>query len=109
MCQDENKRRIPFAFLEDIKTKFVNSYSDRASSAIAFSLNEEFSRVLQKQMEYFNSPAGDSFASVNLKLEDVKNVMIQNIDNVLERGEKLEILVENKSVRPISSFSLRID
>lgn len=94
MCEDANKRRIPFAFLDDIKNKFVNAYSDRAMTAIAFSLNDEFSRVLQKQMEYFNSPAGDAFATVNLKLDDVKNVMMQNIDIVLERGEKLEILVE---------------
>jgi len=94
MCDDGNKKRIPFAFLEDIKDKFVSMFGSKAATAIAFSMNSDFGKVLQKQMEYFNSPAGDTFASVNNKLDDVKNVMIQNIDIVLQRGEQLELLVD---------------
>ena len=94
MCDDNSKRRIPFAFLEDIKQKFIDTYGSRAQTAIAFSFNEEFSKVLKKQLEFFNSPSADAFASINTKLDETKNVMIQNIEMVLERGEKLEILVD---------------
>mmetsp|Transcript_20342 Transcript_20342/g.18481 ORF Transcript_20342/g.18481 Transcript_20342/m.18481 type:complete len:217 (-) Transcript_20342:5-655(-) len=94
MCDDMNKRRIPFAFLEDIQQRFKVTYGDKAQTAIAFSMNNDFGRVLQKQMDFYNGPSADSFASVNSKLDDVKNVMIQNIEMVLERGEKLELLVD---------------
>lgn len=96
MCDDaaEGKRRIPFLFLDDIKGRFMSSYGDAAQTAIAFSMNEEFGRVLQNRMEYYNGPSADQLSSVNKKMEDVKNVMVQNIEMVLERGEKLELLVD---------------
>jgi vesicle-associated membrane protein 7 len=94
MCDEMSKRRIPFAFLDDIKQRFVLTYGERAQTAIAFSMNEEFKRTLQKQMDFFNGPTADTFAQVNTKLDDVKNVMVQNINMVLERGEKLELLVD---------------
>lgn len=94
MCDDQNKRRVPFAFLEDIKNKFKATYGEKAYTAIAFAMNEDFGRTLQKQMDYYNSPGADNFSSLNSKLDDVRNVMVQNIEMVLERGEKLELLVD---------------
>ena len=90
MCDDPDsqKRRVPFAFLEDVKRRFLAAYGDVAQTAIAFAMNLEFSRVLQQQMELFNGPMGDrqQFSAVHQKLDDVKNVMVQNIEMVLERG-----------------------
>lgn len=94
MCDDLEKRRIPFAFLDDIKQRFVATYGDRAQTALAFAMSDDFGRSLQKQMEFFNGPSADTFAQVNSKLDDVKQVMVQNIETVLERGEKLELLVD---------------
>ena len=94
MCDDMSKRRIPFAFLEDIKQRFRATYGEKVHSAIAFSMNEDFGRTLQKQIDFYNGPSADTFAQVNNKLDDVKNVMVQNIEMVLERGEKLELLVD---------------
>lgn len=94
MCDDMSKRRIPFAFLEDIKQRFRATYGEKVHNAIAFSMNEDFGRILQKQIDFYNGPSADTFAQVNNKLDDVKNVMVQNIEMVLERGEKLELLVD---------------
>jgi vesicle-associated membrane protein 7 len=89
-----SKRRIPVGFLDDIKQRFITTYGDKAQTAIAFAMNEDFGRTLQKQIDFYNSPSADTFAQVNNKLDDVKNVMVQNIEMVLERGEKLELLVD---------------
>jgi vesicle-associated membrane protein 7 len=94
MCDDMSKRRIPFGFLDDIQQRFTLTYGDKAQTAIAFAMNEEFGKTLQKQMDFYNGPTADTFAQVNNKLDDVKNVMVQNIEMVLERGEKLELLVD---------------
>jgi hypothetical protein len=79
MADEDAKRRIPFAFLDDIKVwqtfilqrdgavlllrvcrmnelsacaqnRFKSTYGNRAMTAIAFAMNEEFSPVLKKQL-----------------------------------------------------------
>lgn len=94
MCDDMDKRRIPFGFLEDIKQRFKATYGERAQTAIAFAMSEDFGRTMHKQMDFYNGSGADAFAQVNTKLDDVKNIMVQNIEMVLERGEKLELLVD---------------
>ncbi|KAF2287240.1 hypothetical protein GH714_039423 [Hevea brasiliensis] len=52
--------RIPFAFLEDIHQRFVRTYGCAIHSAQAYAMNDEFSRVLSQQMEYYsNDPNAD--------------------------------------------------
>ena len=64
-------------------------------SALAFSLNDMFAPVLKQRMEYFNTnPNADSIMKVQNQIESVKDIMIENIDRVLERGEKIELLVD---------------
>lgn len=46
---------IPFAFLEDIHKKFVKTYARAILSAPAYAMNDEFSRVLNQQMEYYSN------------------------------------------------------
>eukprot|EP00948_MAST-09A_sp_MAST-9A-sp1_P002836 g2836.t1 len=55
MSEDGSKRRIPFSFLEDIRAAFVNDYGERAYTAIAYAMQEDFERVLQKKMHHYNS------------------------------------------------------
>ncbi len=107
MCDDMNKRRIPFGFLEDIKQRFKATYGDRAQTAIAFAMSDDFGRTMQKQMDFFNGSSADSFAAVNSKLDDVKNVMVQNIEMVLERGEKLELLVDKTDKLQSEAFKFQ--
>ena len=106
MCNEvaKDQRRVPFAFLDDVKSKFISMYGDKAQTAIAFSLNKEFSKILKTQMEFFNSPSGDSFSALNSKIDEVKNVMYENIESVLARGEKLEILVDKSEALQQQAF-----
>jgi vesicle-associated membrane protein 7 len=99
MSDELNKHRIPYAFLNDIKDRFVSAYGTEAPlQAIAFSYNEEFSKVIEDRMDYFNSDEADrsidNIGAVKSQIEDVKSVMVQNIEKVLERGEKIELLVD---------------
>jgi len=107
MCDDMEKRRIPFSFLDDIKNRFKATYGDRAQTAIAFAMSEDFGRTMQKQMEYYNSSSADSLAQVTTKLDDVKNIMVQNIEMVLERGEKLELLVDKTEKLQAQAFKFQ--
>ncbi|KAJ3377384.1 hypothetical protein HDU92_008336, partial [Lobulomyces angularis] len=107
MLQPFKGRRIAFAFLEDIKRRFETSYGDRAQDAIAYGLNE-FSKTLSTQMEFFSSNAGaDRIRQVQGEIEQVKDVMVQNIEKVLERGERIDILVDKTDTLNQASFAFK--
>ena len=64
---------------------------------VAFSMNDRFSQVLKGLMDDFNSGRMDSstqIGQVKGQIDAVKEVMVQNIEKVLERGEKIELLVD---------------
>ena len=44
MADEAFGRRIPFAFLEDIKYNFTAAYGEEAADAVAYTYNAEFSR-----------------------------------------------------------------
>lgn len=97
MSDELNKHRIPYAFLEDMKQNFIAKYgTEKPLKAIAFSMNEEFSKIIKDRMEYYNSPNPnvDSIGAVRNQIDEVKDIMVQNIEKVLERGEKIELLVD---------------
>merc|ERR1719197_1239107 len=82
-----------------MKERFVAQYGrEQPLTAIAFAYNEEFGPVIQQRMEFYNSDHADrtidNIGAVKAQIDDVKNVMVQNIEKVLERGEKIELLVD---------------
>ena len=45
--------------------------------------------------EFYNTnPTSDNISKVQAQIDTVKDVMIENIDRVLERGERIELLVD---------------
>ena len=60
-----NPGRIPFSYLEDIQMRFMKNYGKVAHYAPAYAMNDEFSRVLHQQMEFFSSnPSADTLNRV---------------------------------------------
>eukprot|EP00795_Rhopilema_esculentum_P005310 gene5310-478_t len=94
------KKRVPYAFLHEIKRRFTSgALKTRAMVCNAYELRRDFGEVLKSQLLRYNK--GD-FEDPNLakiqqaqkEVDDVKGIMTTNIGKVLERGEKLEILIE---------------
>ena len=50
-------RRIPFAFLEDVKGRFVSRYGSAAQAAVAYEYNTEFSKVRSASSSSFRAPS----------------------------------------------------
>ena len=95
MADETTKRRITFAFLEDIKQTWREKYGGVEQTALAFSLNDSFSPILKQRIDFFNvNPAADTIGRVQAQIETVKDAMVENIEKVLERGEKIELLVD---------------
>eukprot|EP00210_Caulerpa_lentillifera_P004058 g3871.t1 len=98
MADEASERRIPYAFLEDIKNEFFATYGSAAHNAVAYEYDTEFSRRMQERMEYFsNNPNADAINRVRGGIADVKNVMIENMEKIIERGERSEAIVDKSS------------
>jgi len=94
MADEEMGHRVCYAFLQEITRRFMAVYGYSFSTAEAMSLND-FSRVLKEQMDYYSyDPNTDAVRKVKGQIENVKTQMIENIDKVLDRGDKIEVLVD---------------
>jgi vesicle-associated membrane protein 72 len=90
-------RQVPIAFLERIKDEFKKRYSDgRAEVAIANGLNQEFGPKLKQHMDYCaqHPEQINKFAKTKAQVAEVKGVMMDNIEKILDRGEKIELMVD---------------
>lgn len=74
--------RIPFSYLEDIHMRFMKNYGRVAPYAPAYAMNDEFSRVLHQQMEFFSSnPSADTLSRVRGEVGEASiNVLLLNFD-----------------------------
>ncbi|KAF6144310.1 hypothetical protein GIB67_024537 [Kingdonia uniflora] len=90
-------RQLTTAFLERIKDDFSKRYGGgKAATAAANSLKKEFGPKLKEQMQYcVDHPEEiNKLAKVKAQVSEVKGVMMENIEKVLDRGEKIELLVD---------------
>ncbi|XP_006349936.1 putative vesicle-associated membrane protein 726 isoform X1 [Solanum tuberosum] len=90
-------REIPLAFLDRVKNDFSKKYAGgKAATASAKSLNREFGSKLKEHMKYCcDHPEEISkLSKVKAQVSEVKGVMMENIEKVLDRGEKIELLVD---------------
>jgi vesicle-associated membrane protein 72 len=89
-------QQVPIAFLERVKEDFTKKYGGgKAATATANSLNKEFGSKLKEQMQYcVDHPEEISkLSKVKAQVSEVKGVMIGNIEEFLDRGEKIDALV----------------
>lgn len=96
MCitDDEFERARAFLFLTDIKRRFISSYGLQAATAIAYAMNTEFSRTLASEMKHYSeSREVDAISRVHGQIDELKDIMVKNIENVTARGERVELLV----------------
>lgn len=108
MAEEALGRRVPFAFLEDVSQRFFGSYGATCREAVAYEYNTEFSQVLAQRADYYSSdPAADTINRVRGEIAQVKDVMIENIAKVLDRGEKLDLLVDKTELLQGEAFAFR--
>ncbi|KAI9118704.1 hypothetical protein K1719_010149 [Acacia pycnantha] len=110
-------RSVPFVFLERVKDDFKQRYGESIKNegahpladdddndeflfedrfSIAYSLDREFGPRLKDHMQYcMNHPEEMSkLSKLKAQVTEVKGIMIDNIEKVLDRGEKIELLVD---------------
>lgn len=108
ISDDEFERSRAFLFLTEIKKRFQIAYGAHAMNALPYSMNGEFSKILAAQMKHYSESRDvDTIAKVQGELDELKNVMVKNIDSLATRGERLELLVNKTENLSASSVTFR--
>lgn len=95
-----------YQFLLEIKRRFcAGSIYQRAQNARAYELRREFSLVLKNEMDYISS---SRIAQLEGEVTEVKGIMTENIEKVLQRGEHLDILQERSSLLENSAATFKV-
>ncbi|EXJ94315.1 vesicle-associated membrane protein 7 [Capronia coronata CBS 617.96] len=97
VAQTEMGRRIPFAFLLDLKKKFLAQYKPESTDFQSLPPygTAAFNSTLKAMLQQYNtSPPSDALTNAKKEIDSVRNIMTENIERVLERGERIDLLVD---------------
>lgn len=100
VADEDFGRQLPFAFLDRVKDDFKHRYQGgRADLAVAHSLDHEFGPRLKEHMTYVMSNPEEikKITRIKSQVAEVKGIMMENIEKVLDRNEKIDLLVDKSS------------
>jgi hypothetical protein len=91
-------RVVYFSFMEQLLQRFHNTYGkDEIRSAVFLEYNQDFSRVIQKQLE--SATLGrDKVGKLKRDLAETTAIMSQNLSGILDRGVNIDTLVDKSSL-----------
>jgi len=98
LCEKAFSKRQAFTYLEDLQTEFAMQYGSKIDTVSRPYSFIEFDTFIQKTKKtYMDSRTRRNFGQLNTELQDVQRIMVQNIDDVLQRGEALSALDDKAS------------
>ena len=90
-------RQIAFSFLQELDHQIdVNGLRERFKIAGPYALRREFGSVISSQLQRYSS--GDRLSHMHSKVKDVQNVMTENIEKVVRRGEAIDDLSDRSNL-----------
>ncbi|XP_041368399.1 vesicle-trafficking protein SEC22b-B-like [Gigantopelta aegis] len=93
LCDKTFSKRLAYTYLEDLQGEFSAQYGSRVETVSRPYTFIEFDTYIQKcRRSYMDSRARRNLSNINTELQDVQRIMVQNIDDVLQRGEALSVL-----------------
>lgn len=111
MCITDNalQKSRAFLYLTEIKRRFLTVYGAGAQTAVPYAMNTDFGTVLANEMKYHSESNHeiDLVSRVHGELDELKGIMVKNIDNVALRGVRLELLVNKTENLTASSVTFR--
>ncbi|KAM7443977.1 Vesicle-associated membrane protein [Porites harrisoni] len=111
LCITDNdfERSKAFLYLTEIKKRFQTAYHGRAQTALPYAMNSEFSRVLSGEMRRFSDTgaSADNLTKVQGELDELRGIMVKNIDTIAQRGERLELLIDKAEDLNTSSLTFK--
>jgi vesicle-associated membrane protein 7 len=93
-----NELQSQSAVTNQTPVKFTAQPTSSSGSLVdspAYSLQGTFSPVISQLMHTYNTnPPTDELTNAQNQLAQVKDIMVQNVEQILSRGERIELLVD---------------
>lgn len=90
LCEKTYSKRLAYSYLDDIAREFYSQYGRKVNTVTRPYTFIEFDNYIQKAKKSFtDSRARRNISAINNHLQDVQRIMVQNIDDVLQRGTVL--------------------
>lgn len=90
LCEKNFSKRLAYSYLEDIAQQFHSEYGRKVNTVTRPYTFIEFDTYIQKAKKQFtDSRSRRNLNAINNQLQDVQRIMVQNIDDVLQRGTVL--------------------
>jgi len=90
LCDKNFSRRLSYTYLEDLAQEFQSQFGKKAHSAARPYTFIEFDAYIQKARKtVMDSRSRRNLSALNTELQDVQRIMVQNIDDVINRGAVL--------------------
>jgi len=87
LCDRGFNKKLAYSFLEDLSQEFYNQYGHKIATASRPYSFIEFDTYIQKAKKTYTDTRGRrNLSNLNTELQDVQRIMVQNIDDVLQRG-----------------------
>ncbi|VDN03668.1 unnamed protein product [Thelazia callipaeda] len=92
LCDKNFPRKSAFAYLGDITNEFLAQHGTRIESVIRPYHFIEFDQYIQQAKRKYADRSRQAISAVSSELQDVTRIMVSNIEDVIHRGEALNIL-----------------
>merc|ERR1711997_303577 len=110
LCDRNFNKKLAYSFLEDLSQEFYNQYGHKINTANRPYSFIEFDTYIQKAKKtYTDSRGRRNLSALNTELHDVQRIMVQNIDDVLQRGVVMDDLYSKSSNLAAQSAQFRKD
>nr|CAG4638829.1 EOG090X0HBC [Cyclestheria hislopi] len=97
LCERTYSKKLAFSYLEDLAQEFHSQYGKKVHIVSRPYSFIEFDTYIQKaRRSFMDSRTRRNLTALNSELQDVQRIMVQNIDDVLQRGSLLSEL-DNKA------------
>jgi vesicle-associated membrane protein 7 len=91
-----------------LPTSSSSSTLSSFSTLPAYGLQGTFSPVIADLMHTYNTaPPADELARAQTELNQVKDIMVQNVEQILSRGERIELLVDKTDTMASQATAFR--
>ena len=106
-------RRVPFGYLFEIKKRFLSAYNPQTTdfaSLPPYGAANFNSQLKLLMVEYGTTQGGkdNAIGNVQDEIENVRGIMTENIERVLERGERIDLLVDKTDRLGGSAHDFRV-
>ncbi|KAK8790368.1 hypothetical protein WA171_001894 [Blastocystis sp. BT1] len=85
--------RTVFSYLNAVSEEFIAIYGENIYSQQPFCFTA-FASSLNVLMNRYNNSSPDRAGKVMVQMDEIKDVMTSNIDKILQRGERLELVID---------------